>query len=79
MEKREDVFESCRVNARNSEIQDALFHMEGNFTAQTMNGHSLIHNSVYGVLAYHYGNKNQEQMLQYMSSNFVAKKISIAW
>lgn len=77
VEKREDVFESCRVNARNSEIQDALFNMEGTFTAQTKNGYSLIHDSVYEVLAYHYGNKNQEQMLQYMSSNFVAKKTII--
>jgi ankyrin repeat protein len=51
--------------------------MEGTFTAQTKNGHSLIHDSVYEVLANHYGNKNQEQMLEYMSSNFVAKRITI--
>lgn len=78
MEIREVVFESCRVNGRNSEIQDALFNMENTFTSPTSNGYSLIHDSVYEVLAYHYGNKNQEDMLKYMSSSFVAKKIIIS-
>lgn len=78
MEIREVVFESCRVNGRNSEIQDALFNMENTFTSPTSNGYSLIHDSVCEVLAYHYGNKNQEDMLKYMSSSFVAKKIIIS-
>lgn len=34
MEIREVVFESCRVNGRNSEIMDALEHLENTFTSQ---------------------------------------------
>lgn len=71
MEIREVVFESCRVNGRNSEITDALEHLENTFTSQTSNGYSLIHDSLYEVLAYHYGNKNQEDMLKYMNSSFI--------
>ena len=37
----------------------------------------MIHDSVSEVLAYHYGKEHQEDMLQYMSSSFVAKKFKI--
>nr|XP_022307902.1 uncharacterized protein LOC111113903 [Crassostrea virginica] len=78
MEIREKVFENCRVTGRNSEIKDALDHMINTFTIRTDKGYSLIHDSVYEVLAFHYGNQHQEDMLEYMSSNFVAKKFSIS-
>ncbi|XP_078320254.1 uncharacterized protein LOC111114861 [Crassostrea virginica] len=78
MEIREKVFENCRVSGRNSEIKDALDHMINTFTIRTDKGYSLIHDSVYEVLAFHYGNQHQEDMLEYMSSSFVAKKFSIS-
>lgn len=77
MEIREVVFESCRVNGRNSEIMDALEHLENTFTSPTSNGYSLIHDSLYEVLAYHYGNKNQEDMLKYMNSSFISRKFIV--
>nr|XP_022310544.1 uncharacterized protein LOC111115920 isoform X1 [Crassostrea virginica] len=77
MEIREKVFENCGVSGRNSEIKDALDHMINTFTIRTDKRYSLIHDSVYEVLAFHYGNQHQEDMLEYMSSSFVAKKFSI--
>nr|XP_022290520.1 uncharacterized protein LOC111102161 [Crassostrea virginica] len=74
---KEKVFENCRVIGRNSEIKDSLDHMINTFTIRTDKRYSLIHDSVYEVLAFHYGNQNQEDMLVYMSSSFVAKKFSI--
>nr|XP_022307906.1 uncharacterized protein LOC111113908 [Crassostrea virginica] len=76
MEIREKVFENCRVSGRNSEIKSSLDHMINTFTILTDKGYSLIHDSVYEVLAFHYGNQHQEDMLEYMSSSFVAKKFS---
>ena len=78
MEIREKVFENCRVSGRNSEIKDALDHMINTFTIRTDKRYSLIHDSVFEVLAFHYGNQHQEDMLEYMSSIFVAKKFSIS-
>ncbi|XP_078321426.1 uncharacterized protein LOC111113908 [Crassostrea virginica] len=78
MEIREKVLENCRVSGRNSEIKDALDHMINTFTIRTDKRYSLIHDSVFEVLAFHYGNQHQEDMLEYMSSSFVAKKFSIS-
>ncbi|XP_078320257.1 uncharacterized protein LOC111102828 [Crassostrea virginica] len=78
MQMREKVSENCRVSGRNLEIKDALDHMINTFTISTNKRYSLIHDSVYEVLAFHYGNQHQEDMLEYMSSSFVAKKFSIS-
>ena len=77
MEIKQKVFQNCRVSGWNSEIKDALDHMINTFTIRTDKKYSLIHNSVYEVLAFHYGNQHQEDMLEYMSCSFVAKKFSI--
>nr|XP_022295084.1 uncharacterized protein LOC111105207 [Crassostrea virginica] len=78
IEIKEKVFENCRVSGRNSEIKDALDHMNNTFTIRTDKRYSLIHDSVFEALAFHYGNQFQEDMLEYMSSSFVAKKFSIS-
>ena len=78
MEIREKVFDNCRVSdSTNTQILDSLDHMLGTFTAYTNDRYSLIHDSVYEVLAFQYGKENQEDMLQYMSSSFVAKKFTV--
>nr|XP_022307922.1 uncharacterized protein LOC111113923 [Crassostrea virginica] len=77
MEIKKKVFQNCRVSGWNSEIKDSLDHMINTFTIRTDKRYSLIHDSVYEVLAFHYGNQHQEDMLEYMSSSFVAKKFSI--
>nr|XP_022307899.1 uncharacterized protein LOC111113900 [Crassostrea virginica] len=74
-EIREKVFENCRVSGRNLEIKDALDHMINTFTIRTDKGYSLIHDSVYEVLAFHYGNQHQEDMLEYMSKKETSSKI----
>nr|XP_022299076.1 uncharacterized protein LOC111107929 [Crassostrea virginica] len=71
------VFENCRVSGSDREIIDALNSMINTFTTHTNEGFSMIHDAVYEVLAFHYGNKHQEDMLQYMSSSFVAKKFNL--
>ncbi|XP_078339607.1 uncharacterized protein LOC111110393 [Crassostrea virginica] len=71
------VFQNCRVRGWNTEITDALDNMINTFTIRTNDGYSLIHDAVYEVLASHYGNKHQEDLLEYMSSSFVANKFII--
>nr|XP_022307914.1 uncharacterized protein LOC111113914 [Crassostrea virginica] len=78
MEIKQKVFQNCRVSGWNSEIKDSLDHMINTFTIRTDKRYSLIHDSVYEVLAFHYGNQHQNDMLEYMSSSFVAKKFSIS-
>ena len=63
VEIRDFFLENCIVNCRNSEIKDALDNMINTFTVRTNNGYSFIHDSVYEVLASHYGSKHQNQML----------------
>ena len=78
MEIKSSVFENSRAaNGSNTKIIDALNSMINTFTTRTKEGYSLIHDSIYEVLAFHYGNEHQEDMLQYMSSNFVAKKFKV--
>ena len=78
MEIRENVFENCSVSiSGNAKILEALDNMVGTFTAHTNDQYLVIHDSIYEVLAFQYGNENQEDMLQYMSSSFVAKKFKI--
>nr|XP_022302584.1 uncharacterized protein LOC111110393 isoform X2 [Crassostrea virginica]XP_022302585.1 uncharacterized protein LOC111110393 isoform X2 [Crassostrea virginica] len=74
---KERVFRNCRVTGWNTEIMDALDFMINTFTIRTNEGYSLIHDSVYEVLASDYGNKHPEDMLEYMGSRFVANKFSI--
>ena len=74
---KEKVLENCSVSGRNSEIKDALDNMLNTFTIRTNEGYSLIHDAVYEVLASHYGNNHQEDMLEYMSSSFVANKFIV--
>ena len=78
MEIKQKVFQNCRVSGWNSEIKDSLDHMINTFTIRTDKRYSLIHDSVYEVLAFHYGNQHQEDMLKYLSSSFVARKFSIS-
>ena len=77
MKIKDNVFRKCRVieySECNEAIKDSLDSMINTFITYKNDGYSLIHDSVYEVLAYHYGNKHQEDMIQYMSSSFVAKK-----
>ena len=71
------VFQNCRVSGWNTEIIDALDNMINMFTIRTNDTYSLIHDSVYEVLASHYGNKHQEDLFEYMSSSFVANKFIV--
>ena len=75
MDMIEKVFVDCRFSR--SRINDALKNMLNTFTVHTNEGYSLIHDSVYEVLAFYYGNKHQEDMLMYMSSSYVAKKLNV--
>ena len=78
MEIKSIVFENCRAtNVSNTKIIDALNSMINTFTTRTSEGYSLIHDTVYEVLAFHYGNEHQEDMLLYMSSSFVAHKFKV--
>ena len=72
------VFENCRAtNGSNTKIIDALNSMINTFTTRTNEGYSLIHDSVYEALAFHYGKEHQEDMLEYMSSSFVGNQFKV--
>nr|XP_022306290.1 uncharacterized protein LOC111112787 isoform X2 [Crassostrea virginica] len=77
MEIKTVVFKNCRVSKSDTEIIDAWNSMINTFTTRTNEGYSLIHDSVSEVLAFHYGKEHQEDMLQYMSSSFIAKKFNV--
>lgn len=71
------IFKNYQINKKNSKIINTLKHLKNTFTSQTNNNYSLIHNSLYKILTYHYKNKNQKNILKYINNNFINKKFII--
>lgn len=79
LQMKRDILSSCRVSSQidNVSILDALTAMNGTYTVQNDHGQvfSFIHESMLHIIAYHYGGKNPEQILQYMNSNYVSRYV----
>ncbi|XP_061196858.1 uncharacterized protein LOC133205132 [Saccostrea echinata] len=60
-----------------SKFVDALSAMEGIYTKKSGTEYTFIHDYVYEICAYHYGQQFPGQMLQYMSSSYIANKVKL--
>lgn len=57
---------------------DALKELEGTYTRQCETDFNFIHDSMFEITAYHFGNKFPELMLRFMSSEYIANYIKVS-
>lgn len=77
--RKKDALNTCGVNIGTSdkEIENALSYLVGTYLVQNESNFTFIHDIIYEIVAYHYGNKNPLVILEYMNSNFISNKVSI--
>lgn len=78
-EMKHNFLKKCKVQSNTDTFQfiDALLEMEGTYTKRCCNEFKFIHDSIFEIIAYHFGSKFQELIMQYMSSDYIANKIKI--
>ncbi|VDI23103.1 Hypothetical predicted protein [Mytilus galloprovincialis] len=64
------IYNSCGLDRGTADrkIFDALSNIEGTFVMKIGHAYSFIHDSIYEAIAYHYGQKFPEQILEFMPS-----------
>ncbi|XP_055998778.1 uncharacterized protein LOC125653998 isoform X1 [Ostrea edulis] len=77
IDKKKNTLENCRLelNTDTFKFMDALSAMEGTYTKQCDAQYTFIHDSMFEICAYQYGKQFPDQMLQYMSSSYIAYNV----
>ncbi|XP_062579114.1 serine/threonine-protein phosphatase 6 regulatory ankyrin repeat subunit B-like, partial [Saccostrea cucullata] len=78
-EMKKRVLWKCKVSSEtnNYKFVDALSAMEGTYTKMYGTEYSFVHDSMFEVLAYHFGCQFPELILQYMSSSYIANNVKL--
>ncbi|XP_056001178.1 uncharacterized protein LOC125656335 [Ostrea edulis] len=79
MNMKKKLLKNCRLehNTDTFKFMDALLAMEGTYTKQCGARYTFIHDSTFEICAYQYGKQFSDQMLQYMSSSYIANNVKI--
>lgn len=74
-----EVLKKCKVKSTTDtfEFIDALSEMEGTYTKKCGNLFTFEHDSMFEIIAYHFGSKYPELILRVMSSDYIANYIKI--
>lgn len=78
-EMKRNILRKCKVPHTTDTFQliDALSEMEGTYIKNFGNEYTFIHDSLFEIIAYHFGRQFPELILQYMSSNYIASYIKV--
>ena len=80
-ERMQEVFNNCRVDQDTSdeEIKDAIYHMSETYFTMLDTEYTFTHDFIFEAIAYHYGRQNQQQqqILKYLSSSYIANKVTV--
>ncbi|XP_061186509.1 uncharacterized protein LOC133194590 [Saccostrea echinata] len=78
-EMKSRVLESCEVESYTDAFKfgKVLSVMEGTYTKLCGSEYTFIHDSVFEILAYHYGCQFPDLVLQYISSSYIANKVKV--
>ncbi|XP_062619355.1 ankyrin-1-like [Saccostrea cucullata] len=73
----QEVCRACKVkeNTENWEIFKELSHLIDTYITKDDEKYTFIHDSIFEVVAYQYGQQFPDQILDYMNSNFIANKV----
>ncbi|XP_062580403.1 uncharacterized protein LOC134242354 [Saccostrea cucullata] len=71
------VLESCRVESHTDtfKFMDALSAMKGTYTRENDTVFSFIHDYIYEICAFHYGQQFLDQVLLYLDSCYIANYV----
>ncbi|XP_056001832.1 uncharacterized protein LOC130046588 [Ostrea edulis] len=77
MNMKTDTLENCELESHTDAFKfvNALSIMEGTYTKQCGAKYTFIHDSLFEICAYQYGKQFPDQMLQYMSSIYIANYV----
>lgn len=69
----------CKVRQNTDcfEIIDALSEMEETYTKKRGNEFTFIHNTMFEIIAYHFGRKFPKLILQYLNADYIAHYIKV--
>ncbi|XP_062574496.1 uncharacterized protein LOC134236343 [Saccostrea cucullata] len=78
-EMKSKVIESCEVESNTDAFKfvRALSVMEGTYTKLCGSEYTFIQESMYEIMAYHFGCQCPDIILQYISSSYIAKKVEV--
>ena len=74
-----DVFNNCGVNLGTPDrtIIDTIYYMSETYFIKLDTQYTFMHDFIFEAIAYHYGRKNQHQILKYLSSSYIANKVTV--
>ncbi|XP_065924183.1 serine/threonine-protein phosphatase 6 regulatory ankyrin repeat subunit C isoform X6 [Magallana gigas] len=77
--KKISVLKRCKVHRETDSFRfiDALSDMEGTYTNKFDSEYTFIHDSMFEIVACHFGRQFPELMIQYMSSDYFANYIKV--
>ncbi|XP_062576594.1 uncharacterized protein LOC134238482 [Saccostrea cucullata] len=73
------ALENCKVKSNTDafEFVDALSVMEGTYTKLCGSEYTFIHDSMFEIIAHHFGSQFPNIMLQFMSSSYIANYVKL--
>jgi ankyrin repeat protein len=74
-----EVFNNCGVNLAtpDKKIKDAIYHMSETYFTQVETEYTFTHDFIFEAIAYHYGCQNKHTILKYLSSSYIANKVTV--
>ena len=74
-----EVFNNCGVNLATPDktIKDAIYNMSETYFTQVETEYTFTHDFIFEVIAYHYGCQNKHTILKYLSSSYIANKVTV--
>ncbi|XP_062621180.1 ankyrin repeat domain-containing protein 17-like [Saccostrea cucullata] len=78
-EMKSKVLECCEVESNTDAFKfvKALAAMEGTYTKLCGTEYTIIHDSVFEILSYHFGSQFPDLLLQYISSGYIANNVKV--
>ncbi|XP_062569496.1 uncharacterized protein LOC134231547 [Saccostrea cucullata] len=78
-EMKQIVLKKCKVSSHtnNFHFVDAMHEMEGTYTKLNGNEYSFVHDSMFEIVAHHFGSHFPELILKFMSSYYIANNVKV--
>jgi ankyrin repeat protein len=74
-----EVFNNCGINlgTPDKQIKDAIHHQSETYFTKLETEYTFTHDFIFEAVAYHYGRQYKHQILKYLSSSYIANKVTV--
>jgi ankyrin repeat protein len=74
-----NVFDNCGINldTPDKKIKEAIYHQSETYFTKLETEYTFTHDFIFEVIAYHYGCQNKHTILKYLSSSYIANKVTV--